>query len=95
MKKKITITIECETGATDEYIQTALRRGTYRALDTSPYYVSAPKEVESIDIKIEDIEEVEEEPIEERKMGYWESRERVEELRRMDGHDDIIGNPSY
>ena len=55
MKKLITITIECETEKDNEYIQKALRRGTYKALDTTPYYVSAPQQVQSITINVEDI----------------------------------------
>ena len=52
MKKRITITIECETNKDDEYIQKVMKRGTFRALDTSPYYISSPGMVENIDVEI-------------------------------------------
>ena len=57
MKKKINITIVCDTEQDDEYIKRVMKRGVYRGLDTSPYYISAPSEVDSIDIDVETIPE--------------------------------------
>lgn len=67
MKKTIRIKIVCDTDRNAEYIEKVMRRGTFRALDTSPHYISAPKEVESITV----------------------------DVINMDGHDDILGNPTY
>ena len=55
-KKKITITVICETNKDNKYIETALVRGTFRALDQSPYYVAAPGSVESISVDIKESE---------------------------------------
>ena len=57
MKKRITITIECETNKENEFIEKTLRRGTYRALDTEPSYISTPSNVDSIEVKIENLNE--------------------------------------
>lgn len=61
MKKKITIEIVCDTNKLDEFITKTLRRGVYRILDTEPAYISSPKNVDSIEIKVEEILDFEKE----------------------------------
>lgn len=56
MKKKITIVVECETNKENPYLLDVLPRRVYRALDSEPHYIASPKNVHSINIKIDNID---------------------------------------
>lgn len=58
MKKLIKIEIICDTNKDDEYIKKSMTHGIYRALDTEPNYISAPKDVESIGITVTKVAEI-------------------------------------
>ena len=48
---KITITLEVITSESKNNIELALRRGIYRGLDTSPFYVAQPGNVTILKIE--------------------------------------------
>jgi len=43
--KRLIISLDIETNKDYEAITKALERGIYRGLDTTPYYIAAPKDV--------------------------------------------------
>lgn len=43
---KVKLTISIETSKSHEEVISALKRGIYRGLDTEPYYVASPKDVD-------------------------------------------------
>lgn len=51
---KVTITLEVNTANTNESIELALKKGIYRGLDSYPYYIAQPRDVNIIDIKQEE-----------------------------------------
>ena len=53
-RKVITVTIDCITNKDNAYIKSQLRRGIYRALDTSGSYISHPQNVKDVDINVSD-----------------------------------------
>lgn len=95
MKKKITITVECDTHQSDDNIKSKLVKGIYRAFDVSGSYIAPPNQISSMNIAVSDVVEPTEEVEEQESRGWFDIEKQVREQRAMDGHDDILGNPAY